>query len=91
MGTVGYLLDTHTFLWATHDVAKLSEPAKMTMNDKSTMKFVSAASAYEIMNKYRLKKMPDFAYVAKNYFEILSNDSKNDTLRKKVTYSRQCT
>ena len=43
------------------------------MKDKGTKKFVSAASAYEIMNKYRLKKLPDFAYVAENYFEILRN------------------
>lgn len=71
MGTVGYLLDTHTFLWATYEVAKLSDPAKMAMNDKNTQKFVSAASAYEIMNKYRLKKIPDFAYVADNYFEVV--------------------
>ena len=71
MGSVGYLLDTHTFLWATHDDARLSESAKMAMNDRNTQKFISAASAYEIMNKYRLGKLPDFAYVAENYFEIL--------------------
>ena len=71
MGSVGYLLDTHTFLWATHDDARLSQLAKEAMNAKSMQKFVSAASAYEIMNKYRLGKLPDFAYVAENYFEIL--------------------
>ena len=71
MGSLGYLLDTHTFLWATQDDARLSELAKETMCDKNTHKFVSAASAYEILNKYRLGKLPDFAYVAENYLEIL--------------------
>ena len=33
--------------------------------------YVSAVSAYEIMNKYRIGKLPEYAYVAKSYFEIL--------------------
>jgi PIN domain nuclease of toxin-antitoxin system len=28
MGTVGYLLDTHAFLWAVYDEAKLSDAAQ---------------------------------------------------------------
>ena len=71
MGAVGYLLDTHIFLWAAQDDAKLSKFAKKAMCDKNTQKFVSAASAYEILNKHRLGKLPDYAYVAENYFEIL--------------------
>ena len=71
MGFVGYLLDTHTFLWAAQDDLKLSELAKNAMNDKNIQKFVSAASAYEVMNKFRLGKLPDYGYVAENYFEIL--------------------
>ena len=73
MGSVGYLLDTHTFLWATQDDARLSEPAKMAMNDKKTQKFISAASAYEITYKYRLGKLPGYVYVEENYIEILRN------------------
>ena len=73
MGTINYLLDTHIFLWATQDDSKLSEHAKKAMYDENTQKFVSAASAYEIMNKYRLGKLPDYSYVVERYFEILSN------------------
>ena len=71
MGAVKYLLDTHTFLWTAHDDAKLSEPAKKALTDTSAQKFVSAVSAYEIMNKYRLGKLPEYKYVAENYFDIL--------------------
>ena len=73
MGTVGYLLDTHTFLWAARNSVKLSESAKNALYDKDVKKFVSAASAYEIMNKYRLNKLPEYTYVAKNFFEIVQN------------------
>ena len=71
MGIVKYLLDTHTFLWAVQKDVKLSDAAKKAMNDANAQKFVSAASAYEIMNKYRLGKLPGYKYLAENYFEIL--------------------
>jgi PIN domain nuclease of toxin-antitoxin system len=71
MGIVGYLLDTHTFLWAAHDDARLSESAKKTIKERSSNIYISAVSAYEIMNKYRLGKLPEYKYVAENYFEVL--------------------
>ena len=71
MGTVKYLLDTHTLLWTVRDDAKLSVSVKKVMYDKNTPKFVSAVSAYEIMYKYRLGKLPEYEYVAENYFDVL--------------------
>ena len=71
MGALGYLLDTHTFLWAAQDDLQLSKLARKAMKDKKTRKFVSAVSAYEIMNKYRLGKLPNYSYVIENYFEVL--------------------
>jgi PIN domain nuclease of toxin-antitoxin system len=71
MGTVGYLLDTHTLLWAVQKDVKLSNSARAKIEDIDTPLFVSAASAYEIMNKYRLGKLPDYAYIAENYFDVL--------------------
>ena len=71
MGTVGYLLDTHTFLWSVRESGKLSEKAKKAIADTNTKSFVSAVSAYEIMNKYRIGKLPSYDYVVENYFEIL--------------------
>ena len=72
MGTVKYLLDTHTFLWAVRDDTRLGDKAKKVMNDKKAKKFVSAVSAYEIMNKHRIGKLPEYEYIAENYFDIFS-------------------
>ena len=71
MGPVGCLLDTHTFLWAVYDENRLSDTAKKIIKDKKSSVYVSAVSAYEIMNKYRIGKLPDFAYIAENYIKIL--------------------
>ena len=73
MGTVGYLLDTHTFLWAAHEEGtRLSENVKELFAAPGAPIYVSAVSAYEIMNKYRIGKLPDYAHVAENYLSILS-------------------
>ena len=70
MGTVEYLLDTHTYLWALRGGQKLSCEAKEIIADESVTKFVSAVSAYEIMYKYQIGKLPEYESVAENYFEI---------------------
>jgi len=72
MGTVRYLLDTHTFLWAVRESHKLSSNALKIITNKSIQKFISAVSAYEIMNKNRLGKLQDYIYVAENYFDVLN-------------------
>jgi len=72
MGTIGYLLDTHTFLWAVHEEgSKISEYVKKLLTEPDAPVCVSAVSAYEIMNKYRLGKLPSYAHVAEDYLEIL--------------------
>ena len=72
MGTVGYLLDTHTFLWAVHEEgSRLSENVRNLLKTPDAPIYVSAVSAYEIMNKYRIGKLPGYAYVADNYLDIL--------------------
>ena len=70
MGTVGYLLDTHTFLWAVCDSRKLGGNARKVIGDSGTQLFISSASAYEIMNKHRIGKLPGYSHVAENYLEI---------------------
>ena len=73
MGAVGYLLDTHTFLWAVHEEgSRLSENAKRLFAAPEAPIYVSAASAYEIMNKYRIGKLPGYAHVAENYHSIFN-------------------
>ena len=71
MGAIKYLLDTHTFLWAIQKDVELSDTAKKIITDENLQKFVSPVSAYEIMNKYRLGKLPEYAKLAENYFEVL--------------------
>ena len=71
MGTIGYLLDTHTFLWAVRGSKNLSETAVKIIEDLNVKIFVSAASAYEIMNKHRIGKLSEFDDVAKNYFDFV--------------------
>jgi len=73
MGVVKYLLDTQTFLWAVRESIKLSVSAKKAIEDENSEIFVSPITAYEIMNKYRIGKLPEYAYVAENYLEILQN------------------
>jgi len=71
MGTVGYLLDTHIFLWAVRGSSNLSDRVKKVMLDNESRKFVSAVSAYEIINKHRIGKLPAFDDIAKNYFNLV--------------------
>jgi PIN domain nuclease of toxin-antitoxin system len=71
MGTIGFLLDTHAFLWVAKGSSKISEIVIRTIEDKDNPVFVSAVSAYEIMNKCRIGKLLEFEYVAKNYFNIV--------------------
>ena len=72
MGTVGYLLDTHTFLWAVRGSSKLSSTAIKVIENMSVPIFVSAVSAFEIMNKYRIGKLPEFDDIAKDYFSFIN-------------------
>ena len=60
MGNVDYLLDTHIFLWAVRGSDKLSKTARKIVEDVNVKVYISAVSAYEIMNKYRIGKLPEF-------------------------------
>jgi len=78
MGTIKYLLDTHTLLWAARDNAKLGNHALEIIEDINTPLFVSAVSAYEIMYKYQLGKLPEYEYIAENYFDMLDELGVNE-------------
>jgi len=71
MGIVKYLLDTHTLLWVVSGNQRLSDAAEKAINDESSLKFVSAVSAYEIMYKYKLGKLQGFENIAANYLDML--------------------
>ena len=71
MGAVEYLLDTHTFLWTVRGSKNLSDTATKIIEDSNVKIYVSAASAYEIMNKHRIGKLSELNDIAKNYFDFL--------------------
>jgi len=73
-----YLLDTHVLLWIIFDSDKLSPLSQKIILDKSTHKFVSISSLWEISIKNRIGKLPlsndlsgIFAEVEMNGFGII--------------------
>ena len=72
MGTVKYLLDTHALLWAAQDITKLGKNALEIMESTDNTLFVSAISAYEIMYKHQIGKLPEYEYFAENFFDIMN-------------------
>jgi len=68
-----FLLDTHTFLWAAHEsrLFKLGDAARNAIEDPDSELYVSAVSIFEISNKYRRGKLPEYRPIAENYMEAL--------------------
>jgi PIN domain nuclease of toxin-antitoxin system len=62
-----YLLDTHTFLWAVQEPDKLGPASREIIENVDSEIYVSAISAFEIANKYRIGKLPGYAHVVENY------------------------
>ena len=53
------LLDTHALIWFLAGSGRLSDTARNAISDESNVKWVSAASAWEIATKYRLGRLPE--------------------------------
>ena len=51
-------LDTHALLWWLDGDKRLSEPARDFIGEEANTVFVSAASAWEILTKVRIGKLP---------------------------------
>ena len=73
-----YLLDTHSFLWFINGDKALSKIARTSIEDNSSVKYISIASFWEISIKLCIGKLKlDFPYdelkdqVVENGFEIL--------------------
>lgn len=60
---MGYLLDTHAFIWALSDPARLAPAALDVIEDEGNQLLLSAASAWEIATTYRLGKLPQAAAI----------------------------
>lgn len=58
------LLDTHAFYWWLAGSPRLSSRARHAITDPANVTFVSAASAWEFVTKFRRGREPAFATVA---------------------------
>ena len=70
----GYLLDTHTLLWATYYPSRLSKPARDILVSRQEALFVSAVSAFEIGQKFRIGKLA----FARSHAEAFSGEVEKD-------------
>lgn len=68
-----FLLDTHTFLWWIMAHSSLSQRAKSVIEDPDALRCVSAVTAFEIANKFRIGKL-DFAREIVENFEAVLDD-----------------
>ena len=59
MGPIGYLLDTHTLLWAIGSPDLLPHRTRKLIEDPETRLWVSSASVWEMATKHRLGRLPE--------------------------------
>lgn len=71
------LLDTHTLLWLVSDPAKLDADALVTLSDRGTSVWATAASAWEIAIKTRLGRL-DGGTLLSAWADILSGMGAED-------------
>ena len=80
MGHLSYLLDTHTYLWVALNNPKLSAKAKAAISSKDSKVYVSPVTAYEILNKYRIGRLPEYKALAENYLSVLNNSGLSELI-----------
>jgi PIN domain nuclease of toxin-antitoxin system len=70
---VRLLLDTHAFYWWLAGSPRLSTPARRAIGDPANVKFVSAASAWEFVTKFRTGREPAFATLAADVVSAIAS------------------
>lgn len=68
----GLLLDTHAYVWAVTDSAKLSASAAELVSDPATAVSVSAASTWEMAIKHRAGRWPEAELLLRDHIRILT-------------------
>ena len=61
------MLDTHALIWWLTDDARLGRRADIALRSTDNEVLVSAVSAYEIAQKYRLGKLPEVEALATGF------------------------
>ena len=67
------LLDTHAIIWWQTRNARLSNHARVTIDDESNVRMFSAASVWEIVTKHRLGRLPAVEEFVHDIVERLTN------------------
>ncbi len=67
------LLDTHALLWWLAGDETLSQKARDEIGNTDNEIMVSAASAMEVATKFRIGKLPEAAYLARNFREAIGD------------------
>ena len=67
----GLLLDTHAYVWAVTEPARLSSTARDLLNDATTGVLVSAATAWEMAIKHRAGKWPEVEPLLRSHDDLL--------------------
>lgn len=70
---MSYILDTHALAWWLYKPGNLSNQTREILEDPDMQVFVSAISAYEVANKFRLGKWSEIGYLAKDFQNIVIN------------------
>jgi len=70
---MNYLLDTHALVWWLYRPHLLSVQVLDVLEHPESEVSVSAISAYEIGNKYRVGKWPEVKFLSKNFTKIISD------------------
>jgi PIN domain nuclease of toxin-antitoxin system len=70
---VQLLLDTHAFYWWLAGSPRLSKRARQSIADPANVKFVSAASAWEFVTKFRAGREPGFATLAADVVSAIAS------------------
>jgi PIN domain nuclease of toxin-antitoxin system len=65
-----YLLDTHALVWWLYNVPRLPDRVARLIEDRENQLFVSAVSAFEVANKFRIGKWAEMAALAISFDEI---------------------
>ena len=66
------LLDTHAFVWAVGEPARLGPVGRDLLQDPANDVLVSAASAWELSTKYRLGKFPEAEPLITQYASVIA-------------------
>lgn len=71
---MSFLLDTHAFLWWVTADPRLSAAAKTAIDDGTARRCVSAVTAFEIANKFRVGKL-EFARGIIQQFDTILDEA----------------